>query len=223
MRKLLVLAILAAAPVARAEQVTVPVDLGVGPAGFLFVPGPVYDDQKIHYGLKLSVQAIISQELIRRERNRIPAQYRQMAMQQKEVRLTPFPLTLVPESFFISPKLEHTGIYGATWKPMSIGAALGGGAARLGIDVGVVLTAAYLYSDGTLPNTFFARPGLSGQAELELMPTDVFGISLGWESAVYIPQKLGSFLDVTPTNQAIWHIGDAFVKLHFRFPYTANL
>ena len=63
----------------------------------------------------------------------------------------------------------------------------------------------------------------AAQVELELMPTDVFGISVGWESAVYIPQRLGSFLEVTPTDQTVWHIGQAFVKLHFRFPYEANL
>ena len=93
---------------------------------------------------------------------------------------------------------------------------------RFGLDAGVVLTAAYLYSD-VLPNNFFARPGLSAQAELELMPTDVFGISLGWESAFYIPQKLGSFAEISPTDQTIWHIGDGFVKLHFRFPFATNL
>ncbi|MBS2031523.1 MAG: hypothetical protein JST54_26725 [Deltaproteobacteria bacterium] len=207
---------------ANAAPVDVPVDVGVGPAAFLFVPSPVWDDQHIHYGLKLSLQAIINQQLLQKEKGRIPPQYRDMVLKQKEIRLTPFPLTLIPEDIFISPKLEHTGIYGATFKPISIGAAMGGGGIRLGLDLGVVLTAAYLYSD-TLPNTFFLRPGLGAQAELELMPSDVFGISIGWESCVYVPQVLGTFWSVTPTDNAIWHIGDAFVKLHFRFPYEANL
>jgi len=222
MRKLLVLAVLVCASRANAAPVDVPVDLGVGPAAFLFVPGPVGDDQALHYGLKISLQAIINQQLIQREKNRIPPQYRNMVASQKEIRLTPFPLTLIPEDIFISPKIDHTSIYGATIKPISIGAALGGGGVRLGLDLGVVVTAAYLSSD-TLPNTFFLRPGLGATVELELMPTDVFGISIGWESAVYIPQVLGTFLDVTPTNQSIWHIGDAFLKFHFRFPYEANL
>lgn len=225
MRRLLVLAVmLGAASSARAAPVDVPVDVGIGPAAYLFVPSPVYDDQPVHYGLKLSIQAIIDQQLLRKERNRIPAQYRDMVLRQKEIRLTPFPLTLVPEDFFISPKLKHTGIYGLTFKPLAIGAALGGGAARFGLDAGVVLTGMYIYSDlPSIPNTFFLRPGLSLQAELELMPTDVFGISVGWESAVYIPQKLGSFAEIQPYDQTLWHIGQAFLKFHFRFPFAANL
>lgn len=223
MRRLFVVAVLlGAASSAYAAPVDVPVDVGIGPAAFVFAPGPVYDDQPVHYGLKLSIQAIIDQQLLRKERNRIPPQYRDMVLRQKEIRLTPFPLTLVPEDFFISPKINHTGIYGLTFKPLAIGAAVGGGGIRLGLDLGVVLTAAYLYSD-VLPNTFFARPGLSGQLELELMPTDTFGISLGWESAVYIPQKLGSFTDYQPFDQTIWHIGNGFLKFHFRFPFAANL
>jgi len=221
MRKLLALAVLLLAGTAHAEHVTVPVDIGIGPAAFLFVPSPVYDDQQFHFGLKLSLEAIIDHATIAREKNRIPAQYRNMAMKMTEVRLTPFPLTLIPEQIFISPKYDHTGIYGLTFKPLSIGTGLGGDPVRFSLNAGIVLTAAYLYSD-LLPNTFFLRPGLSVQAELQIMPIHAFGFSLGWESAFYVPQVLGGF-DVTPIDQSIWHIGAAFFKFHFRFPYTANL
>jgi len=223
MRKLWVLAGLLIASQAWASPVDVPVDLGIGPAAFFFVPGPVYDDQPVHYGVKISLQAIINQQLLQKEKNRIPAKYRSMVLKQKEIRITPFPLTLIPEELFISPKLDHTGIYGATFKPIALGLAIGGGALRFGLDGGVVLTAAYLYGD-TLPDTFFLRPGVSLQAELEWMPTSVFGVSVGWESAVYIPQVLGGdFTDVKPLDQSIWHIGNAFLKFHFRFPYRTNL
>lgn len=223
MRKLWVLAVLVLASQAWGESVAVPVDLGIGPAAFVFAPGPVFDDQPVHYGVKISLQAIIDQQLLKKEQNRIPARYRKLVLRQKEIRITPFPLTLIPEELFISPKLDHTGIFGATFKPIALGLAVGGSGLRFGLDGGLVLTAAYLYGD-TLPDTFFARPGVSLQAELEWMPTKVFGLSVGWESAAYIPQVIGgSFTDVTPTEQAIWHIGNAFLKLHFRFPYRTNL
>lgn len=221
MRKFVVAFVLLAAGTAHADHVEVPVDLGIGPAAFMFIPSPVYNDQRFHYGLKISVEAIIDHDTVVKEKNRIPPQYRKMALGAGEIHLTPFPVTLIPEQIFISPKYDHTGIYGLTFKPLALGLAAGGGVARLSLNAGIVLTAAYLYSD-LLPNTFFLRPGLSVQAELQIMPTKVFGFSLGWESAFYVPQALGGF-DVSPIDQSIWHIGAAFFKLHFRFPYSANI
>src|SRR5206468_10572247 len=132
-----------------------------------------------------------------------PKEYRDAVLKQTEFRLTPSPLDLLPETIFISPKLRHTGIYGATIKPLAFGIGMGGGGAgtaRFDLDAGLVFTAAYLYSD-TLPNTFFARPGLALTAELEFMTSDAFGISIGWESAVYIPPRLGPLFEVTPTER----------------------
>jgi hypothetical protein len=46
-------------------------------------------------------------------------------------------------------------------------------------------------------------------------------VSFGWSSGFYIPQKLGAFA-VASTDQSIWHIGQAFLKLHFRSLRTVN-
>ena len=50
-------------------------------------------------------------------------------------------------------------------------------------------------------------------------------VSMGWESAVYIPKKVGEspFAMWGSTSENLWHIGQAFVKLHVRVPYTVNL
>ncbi len=92
--------------------------------------------------------------------------------------------------------------------------------ANLRLSAGVVATYAFLYSD-VLPTTHFLRPGLDGQLELELFPTPTFGFSVGWASALYLPQQLGSF-GFGPLDQSIFHVGHAFLKLHFRFPYAVR-
>src|SRR5262245_57510568 len=114
---------------ARAEEVTVPVDVGVGPAVYV-VTGRVAADQPVHFGLKLSVQAIIDQETLRRHQDRIPPRLRARAVRMKEVRYSPS--IWIPDALIISPAFQHTGIYGVTWRPLSMGVTLAEGpAARL--------------------------------------------------------------------------------------------
>jgi len=43
-------------------------------------------------------------------------------------------------------------------------------------------------------------------------------LGLGWDSQFYIPQKLGGdFFVVGPIDRSIWHIGQAYFQIHFRF------
>lgn len=221
---------LAVSCLARAEAITVPADVGVGPAGYL-ISGRVADDQPIHTGLKISVQAIIDQATIREHQNRIPERYRKQAMQMKEVRYSPS--IFIPDALIISPKLRHTGIYGVTWRPISIGLPLvDAGPVNFGLGAGLLLTYAYLHSDlPGLPDTHFIRPGIDIGAELEIAFSSSFLVSLGWDSGFYVPQGLGTLgmgplgdhADYAALKQTLWHFGQAFLKLHVRFPYTANL
>jgi hypothetical protein len=218
MRPLLLLLLLPMA--ARAEKVEIPVDIGVGPAAYL-ITGPVYRDQKFHYGLKLSAAAVIDQETIRKHQNRIPAKYRQLASRMDEVRFTP--TLFLPDSLIISPKIERTGIYGAIWRPLAVGVPiLSGGALRFDISAGLVLTYFFLHSD-VLPNTHFFRPGLDAKATFEVALTKTFLVSFGWASGFYVPQRLGDWLSVGPSNENVWHIGQPFLKFHYRFPLSVNL
>jgi hypothetical protein len=222
-------ACLAASP-ARAESITVPADVGIGPAAYL-ISGKVADDQPLHFGLKFSVQAIIDQATIQAHKDRIPASYRKQAMHMSEIRISPS--IFIPDSFFISPKIQHTGIYGVTWRPLSLGVPLiDTGAFRFRLSAGLLLTYAFLYSDlPELPNTHFLRPGLDVGADIEIAFSRSFLISLGWYSGFYVPQGFGTFGmgplgdKATSDNlrQTMWHFGQAFLKLHFRFPYTTSL
>lgn len=202
----------------RPAKVTVPVDVGVGPAAYL-ITGPVFQDQPVHFGVKINVDAVITQEWIRRNPRAIPKQYQSQAKSIKEVRISPS--IFIPDALFISPKVQRTGIFGVTWRPLGLTQSIGDGALRLRLGAGLLLTYFFLYSD-VLPTTHFARPGVDLGAEIELGLTENFLVSFGWSSGFYIPQQVGSF-GLGPIDQSIWHLGQGFLKLHFRFPYSTTL
>lgn len=201
--------------------VTVPVDLGIGPAVHM-VTGPIQDDQQLHYGVKISLAAIISQEIIKSQKHRIPKKYRGMATRMKEVRYTP--TIFIPDTLFISPKTERTGMYGVNFQPVAINLPLVR-SPRLAIGAGLDLTYIYIDSDEpALGTTHFLRPGLDLTADLEIPLSKSFLISVGWASIFYPPQEVGGeIFELGKLDDSIWHIGQAYLQLHFRFPYTVNL
>lgn len=216
------LAALALPSAARAgEDITVPVDVGVGPAVY-WLTGPVANDQPLHFGLKISVQAIIDQATIQAHQDRIPARYRKLARSVKEVRYSPS--LLIPDALIISPKVQNTGMYGVTWRWSPITLPIGEGPVSLRLSAGLLLTYAFLYSD-VLPTTHFIRPGIDVGGELEIALSKSVLLGLGWLSGFYVPQNLGTFEVPTtyPFDNALWHFGQGFVKLHIRFPYSTRI
>jgi hypothetical protein len=205
------------------RKVTAPVDVGIGPAAFLFF-GPVFEDQPIHTGLKINVEAVLDKEWLRKNQALIPRKYRSQALKSNEIRFSPAVLALIPDSLIISPKYRNTGIYGATWKPVGLGLPLSSSPVRFSVDAGLILTYAYVYSDlEELGTTHFLRPGLQLGADLEFQLSKSFLISIGWDSALYIPQRLGTFTGTKPLGESIFHVGQAYLMFHFRFPYTTRL
>ncbi|WIG92850.1 hypothetical protein [Myxococcus sp. SDU36] len=216
---LLLLCALLVPAAAPAQRVTVPVDVGVGPAAFAFF-GPVFDDQPIHTGLKLSVEAVLDKEWLKKNQRRVPPRYRKYAKSLDEVRISPS--ILIPDALIISPKLRDTGMYGATWKPLSLGVPLTSSPARLSLGAGLLLTYVYMHSD-TLPDTHFVRPGAEVGIDLELPLSKSFLLGVGWESAFYVPQELGGLGLPERLSEGIFHVGQVYLQLHFRFPYTVRL
>ena len=101
---------------AHSAKVTVPVDIGVGPATHM-ITGPVQEDQLLHTGLKVSVQAIIDKKTIKKNKKRIPKRYRSYAKKMNEVRFSPS--IFIPDTLFISPKgTRNTGMMGIAWQPV---------------------------------------------------------------------------------------------------------
>jgi hypothetical protein len=229
------LAALVASP-SFAAKATVPVDIGVGPAAYWFF-GPLTDNRGAmpHFGLKINVLAVIDQEVIKANRDKVPAEYRKMAEKMTEVRISPS--IFIPDSFIISPKVDSlggTGVYGVTWRPVGFGIPLAGGtkpgswqknSSSLDLKAGLLITYAFIYSDfkDAVPTTHFIRPGIDLSLEAEVMVSKNFLVSIGWASQFYIPQKLGEFgINVRPLEDSIVHVGQGFLKLHFRTPYEAT-
>ena len=200
---------------------TVPVDLALGPA-FHWMTGPIQDDQAPHYGLKLSVKAIIDKKTLQANKGRIPKQYRGMADNVSEARISPH--ILIPDTLYISPKTDKVGLYGINFRPYAVNVPL---LRKPRLAVGVGVNVSYIYIDGEdaeLGTTHFLRPGLDLAADFEIPLSDSFLISVGWHSMFFPPQEVGGdILAWGELEKSIWHIGQAYLLLHFRFPYTTAL
>ena len=207
----------------KSGPVTVPVDLGIGPA-FHWISGPIQDDRAPHFGIKLSLAAIIDRETIAANKGRIPKKYRGMASKIDELRYTP--TIFIPDTIYLSPPTdaESTAMYGLSFRPIGIGLPI----IRVPrVRVGADLDLTYAYIDGEkagLGTTHFLRPGLAVGVDIELPLSKVFLVSVGWVSTVYPPQEVGGeIFALGALEDSIWHIGQAYVQLHFRFPYSVDL
>lgn len=209
------------------ETVEVPVEVGTGPAFFqLDRPrfgdrGPIADDQPWHFGWRLEIAAIITREWAREHPEMVPPKHRARLQQLDRVRYSPTVLSLIPRSLIISPKFWNTGIYGSTWEFLHLGFGLTLGRAHLNAAGGLIFTYAFMHSE-TLSSPFhFVRPGLDLGIDLFVPFSDRFGMSIGWDSHLYIPQTIGGgVLDFGADGPALWHIGETFVMFHYTFPFN---
>lgn len=206
---------------AMAQNVTVPVNVGIGPT-FNWVTGPVADDQTFHFGFRFQTFVAIDQRTRVKYIKYIPKQYRKIARQPGEIRVDPVPW-YVPRSFIISPKVRNTGMYGLTFRPLGLGISLG---RDLKLAGGLLLTYAFIHSDTLESPMHFLRPGaeLKADFEIPLQKKKKTMLSVGWASQFYIPQTIGGNIDeVGGIDNSIWHIGQIIVMFHKRFDYTFNI
>jgi hypothetical protein len=206
---------------AFAKPVTVPIDIGVGPAAHL-VSGGVFADQPVHTGLTLSIQAVLDKKTIRKFKRQIPKKYRDMVMQMDEVRISPS--IFIPDTLFISPGIGNTGMYGVSWRPISAGIPLSKGPIKVGASAGLRLTYAFLHSKALPSPTHFIRPGIDVKFNVEIPLSKKVLTSFGWDSQFYPPQQVGgAVFAFGPLDSAIWHVGQGYWKWHYRFPYKVKL
>jgi len=221
---------------ARAAQVTVPFNVGVGPSAQLLT-GPVQQDQTLHFGLRLELAAVIDQATIKANKDKIPARYRKMASQVQELRYRPS--IFIPSTLLISPAVKGTGIYGATWRFIGVGMPFGGNPVTFRLGATLIATLAFIHSrtlrglgGEDVSYALFLRPGVELSAELEFRLTERLLISLGWSSAIHVPQVLrrnaGLSLvsipgDAEGLSKSLWHFGQPFLMVHYRFPITRDL
>jgi hypothetical protein len=211
----------------RPQNVTVPIDIGVGPMAVVPNP-PVFDDQIAHFALTLSAGAIIDQELIRKNRDKIPRQYRKYVSNVGRVTIRPLWVALIPEVIMVSPGsllgLSNTDLYGAIWHPIGIGVAPSKGPVYVHIGAKLSVLGGYLQSPLANSGTVLLRPGLGLVASAEIPLGERAAFSLGWMSDFFIPQPVGGeILEIEPIEQSLWHLGGPFLKFHFRIPYQTRI
>lgn len=206
------------------RSVNTPVQIGIGPSAH-FISGPIQQDQIAHFGGGLSLTGVMLEETMRKHWKCFPAKYRKLLGRPQEVRAKPLVASLVPSELIISPKIKNTGIYGIGWNLIGFGIAPISGPVRFDIGVSLPLKYMYIHSDTLFDGPMhFLRPGLQGDVELEFMLSPDFLVSVGWASQLFIPQRVGGKIsEFGPLDQSIWHIGQAFLKLHIRMPYESSL
>ena len=205
------------------RQIDTPVQVGAGPSAH-FINGPLRGEQLAHFGGRLSLTGVMLEETMRKHWRCFPDKYRRLLRKPQEVRAKPLAAALIPSELIISPKLHTTAIYGVGWNLLGVGASLlSSDAVKFSLKANLPLKYMYIQSDTVASPTHFLRPGLGGKAELEFKLAPSFLISLGWESQLFVPQRVGgTILEVGPLNEAIWHIGQAFLQFHIRLPYKTN-
>jgi hypothetical protein len=219
---------------AHARETEVPINVGFGPALLFFgnpsiedpaFSGPITEDQPFHYALRLRLAARIDHDWVKENPRAVPKEYRSRFTEDTVVYIRPAAMILIPRDIIVSPPVHgSTQIYGGTWEPVGVGIPMVADNIRLSLGASLVFTYAYINSDAFASPTHFLRPGAALGAELRVNFTDNFAMSLGWDSNMYLPQKVGGGVFSGPDDAySLWHIGEAFLQFHVIFPYMTEL
>jgi len=203
------------------NRADIPVQVGVGPSGVM-VNGGVFDDQPIHLGVRIDLEAIVTSDLVREHPKVVPRQYRNQLLAAGEVRVRPLIAALLPTAVYFSPKFRNTGMYGATWSLFPLGQSLRLSSLRVRISGSPIATAFFMHSDTLASPTFFVRPGIDINLDVEIPVARDFGLSFGWSSMLHLPQRIGGpvFEMGSFDEGSIWHIGQLYLQGNFRFPHS---
>lgn len=221
------IAVVLLATAAPATADTVPLEISTGPSLFYLDQSPLRrtgdpfeTDQPVHTGWHLEIAAVIDSEWAEDHPEYVPPERRAQLRRLETVRYAPPYLAAIPRSLFLSPKLGDTGVYGATWELLHIGAGTRFGDLHVGVGAGLLMTYAFVDSDG-LPSSFhLLRPGVDLGLSARLPITDTVGLTAGWSSHLYLPQKIGGGLfEVGDAGENLWHVGEPYVLLNYRFDY----
>ncbi len=208
------------------EMVSVPLNLGAGPA-LNYIYGAISDDQTFHYSLKLDMYALLDREFLQSHGSKVPKKYRGFIEGRDELRIT---YLFIPESLIISPTYKHTGIYGINFRPISLGLPLiksQGLISSLGLGLNV--TYMFIHSDSVFDKNGymnFLRPGLNLQLDNIVKITKKFLISGGVDTYFYIPQEVkrdSPIFEIGDFNRTIWFVAQVYFIFNIRVPYRTRI
>jgi hypothetical protein len=99
------------------REVDVPVNIGIGPAFFLIPRGVV--GKELHTGAKLDLYAVITPELMKENKNKIPKKFKNYVSTEEESHMVPLWMVIIPKYVIISPEANHS-IYGGLWSIVGV-------------------------------------------------------------------------------------------------------
>jgi hypothetical protein len=194
-----------------------PLEVGLGVATWSWF-GPVSVDQPIHPSLVLTFDRVADRAWLRENPDDVPDRLRDRLGAVEEVRLRPHPW--LPESIVISPRLRETGMIGASWRPLAVGAPIVTGPVRVGVEAGARLTTLVMWSR-SLPSvdapksTFFLRPGVDVALDASFPLADDLRLRVGLDAHAYLPQKIGGF-GLGGRGERMGAVGRALVEARYR-------
>ena len=122
-------------------SVEIPINIGLGPTAMKF-SGPMDESDETYYlGLKLDIAAVVTKEVIKKKKGKIPKKYRKMAEKIGEAKISHM---LIPKNIVFASNSEDSSVYGATWQPLGIGAPIRAGILSLRLSLGLVFSYYYL-------------------------------------------------------------------------------
>lgn len=208
----------------KKEEVIVPIDISAGPA-FHMLPIPLADGQTFLGGIAIDAYAVVTPDVLKNQKDRIPKKWRKFIAQDQELQIKPFYLTLLPTTFLIHRGDRHEA-YAATWsffglnwvyrplKPVDI---------EFGLKL-PTLTYAWIQSPRIEEEdkTFFGI-GATPRIQALWRVSRSVHLSAAWDENLYLPIATAEY---TPTDRRkeTWTThGVASFKLHFRIPTTQRI
>lgn len=227
MRRLVVLSALSGSllfAAGKKESVIVPVDLSAGPA-FHVLPTPLSDGQSFLSGLAVEAFAVITPDVLKSQRDRIPKKWRRMISKDQELHIKPFYLTFLPTTFLIHRGDRHEA-YAATWSLFGlnwVARPLSSLEAEFGLKL-PTLTYAWIQSPRIEENDkVFWGIGATPRAQILWRITKSLHASASWDQHLYLPIATTEYTpqDRSPENWSTH--GVASLKLHVRLPTTQKI
>ena len=201
------------------EEVVIPIDFAVGPAVHT-LPGALSDGQTFLPGIALDVFAVVTPDVIKNNKDRIPKTWRKLISPDQELHIRPWYLTLLPSSFLIHPGNNHAAyaatvsLFGIYWNNQPIHAT----EFSLGVKLPTI-TYAWIQSPQIEEgDRKFLGLGIAPRASFLWKITDQVQLSVSWDENLYLPIQTTEYtpLDRSKVNWTFHGVGSCLV--HIRIP-----
>ncbi|MDH5230782.1 MAG: hypothetical protein OEZ58_05930 [Gammaproteobacteria bacterium] len=193
------------------EKIPIRINIGAGYSDYRFEQAYQHQDLYVS-ATELAINAVVSQETIKKYKNKIPKKFRKAAGKLGEVSVGHI---AVPQTLYLHPFDGRRKAWGGTWGVLP-SFDLGLGPISFGLGGGVIASVMYHQDTQIKDSTFFARPGVRGEASLKLSLFDRYVIlEAGVKKDYYLPQKFYS-------DHGVWKAAGYYAMIHFRIPFSVK-